>query len=873
MTLNYSKVVLVVLGFTVASAVADAQIRASYDLGAGALVRELRGLQTTASVLHTGAHPDDEDSALVAYNARRDNARTAYLSLTRGSGGQNIIGTEQSDLLGIIRTEELLQARRLDGAEQLFTRAVDYGFSKYREEAARLWKEDIVLADMVRVIRTFRPNVVVSTWSGTPADGHGHHQFAGYLTPIAVEAARDPALFPEQLESGLEPWAVKKLYVLRRRAGSGADSAGLAINTGTYDPVAGRTYFQIGMRGRSQQKTQQMGSLELSGRQDSMLVQVFSDVDIDDSEEGLFDGIDTSITGIANYEERPGRSLVRGLSRLEALAENVLEQYEPLRPDTVLPDLSRGLALARDLRSQATSPDAIRLLDEKIAGFSRSMVLAAGVAVDALAAAETVVPGARLQVAVRAFAPDGANVVIDQANLESHSGWRISRVEADSLENETRLRRREQATNQAFFDVAVPADAKPSEPYWLERPHDGFTHDWSGAGAFANEPFGAPLLEARVNLRIAGEPVSVTREVMYRFADRVRGEVRRRIDVVPRISVSVANDLVILPTSAAGSEFEARLAINNHGEGAASGRVEIELPGGWQSEPSAVPFELPPGPSGTSAVFSIRLPDGVAPTRYRLSPVARVGDTEFRQTMETVAYDHIRTHRNYERAAIDVEVVDVEVAPVKVGYVMGSGDRVPEALQRLGLEVTLLDDSMLATGDLSAFDTIVVGIRASQTRPAFVAGNGRLLDFARNGGALIIQYQQRDYTEKNLVPFPASMGDRTVRVVDETAPVQILEPRHPVFNYPNPITNADFDGWIQERNNYNFVTFDRLGYLPLTESHDEGDPESFGGMLYARIGQGHYVYTGYSWFRQLPAGVPGAYRIFANLVSLPAAPQ
>ena len=251
----------------------------------------------------------------------------------------------------------------------------------------------------------------------------------------------------------------------------------------------------------------------------------------------------------------------------------------------------------------------------------------------------------------------------------------------------------------------------------------------------------------------------------------------------------------------------------------------------------------------------------------------RIDGAEFRQSMELVAYDHIRTHRNYVPAAIDVEVVDVSVAPVRVGYVMGSGDRVPEALHRLGLDVTLLDDGMLATGDLSAFDTIVVGIRASQTRSAFVTSNGRLLDFARDGGALIVQYQQRDFIEKGLAPFPASMGERTVRVVDESAPVRILQPAHPVFSFPNAISDDDFDGWVQERNNYNFATFDETRYVPLTESHDEGDPESYGGMLYARIGQGHYVYTGYSWFRQLPIGVPGAYRIFANLVSLPAAPQ
>jgi hypothetical protein len=315
------------------------------------------------------------------------------------------------------------------------------------------------------------------------------------------------------------------------------------------------------------------------------------------------------------------------------------------------------------------------------------------------------------------------------------------------------------------------------------------------------------------------------------------------------------------------------VAVSNHGAEATSGQLEIEVPPDWRVAPGRGEFTLPAAPSSTSLKFSVVLPDNVDPARYQLSPVAIVGGVEYRQAMETVAYDHIRTHRNYESADIDIEVVDVQVAPVNVGYVMGSGDKVPEALRRLGVNVTLLDDTTLATGDLSIFDTIVVGIRASQTRSAFVANNERLLGFAREGGAVIVQYQQRDYIELGLAPYPASMGDRTVRVVDETAPVSILRPEHPVFSFPNRISAVDFDGWVQERNNYNFATFDEDNYLPLTESHDEGDPDSVGAMLYARIGDGHFVYTGYSWFRQLPNGIPGAYRIFANLVSLPAAPQ
>ena len=332
-----------------------AQVRAEYDRGAGALSRQLQRLQTTASVLHTGAHPDDEDSALIAFHARHDHARTAYLSLTRGSGGQNIIGPEQSDLLGVIRTEELLQARRLDGASQYFTRAVDFGFSKHLEEGSRLWNEEALLGDMVRAIRRFRPTVIVSRWNGTPGDGHGHHQFTGYLTPKAFEAAADPDRFPRQIENGLRPWQASKLYVSERNGAERIVTNVLNIDTGKLDPIAGRSYFQIGMRGRSQQKTQQMGQLELHGAQSSMLRLAVSRIDTPDEENSVFDGIDLSLSAIAGFEAQPSAELVLTLEELERLAAATLSTYRPLAPAALIPSLSQGLATARSARRLARS--------------------------------------------------------------------------------------------------------------------------------------------------------------------------------------------------------------------------------------------------------------------------------------------------------------------------------------------------------------------------------------------------------------------------------------------------------------------------------------------------------------------------------------
>lgn len=868
---NSAWTLLAIIGGLTALA-ANAQVRPIYDQGASALARQLQRLQTTASVLHTGAHPDDEDSALVAYHARRVHARTAYLSLTRGSGGQNIIGTEQSDLLGVIRTEELLQARRLDGAEQMFTRANDFGFSKYRSEASRLWNEEAVLGDMVWAIRRYRPAVIVSRWSGTPADGHGHHQFAGYLTPIAMEAAADPERYPEQLAEGLSPWQAQKLYVATRVNANDSGEPSLVVNTGEYDPLTGRSYFEIGMQGRSQQKTQQMGSLELRGSQFSGMQLIESRIDGPATESSIFDGIDTSISGIAFFEPGAKSEFLRLLTELEDTIADALTQYDPLKPEALVPVLANGLKLARVARTRAQAADAQRLLDEKIEELESALILAASVSIDALADTETLVPGSKLQVAVRIYEAKRSDVKLFDVSLTIPPGWASSTINAGELSNESAYRRRDQADEQFFYEVAVPVDASPTQPYWLRLPRDGFSYDWSDAGSAKNQPFDPPLLMANITFDIAGERVTVEKEVQHRFVDRVRGEIRRRLDVVPAISVEPATNLEIVATTSEKRRYEALLTVRNNARHDVTGTAQFTVPENWTLEPSSRDFSLTASPASTTLAFNVTLPEAVAAGDYHLDGIAKIDGVSYDQAMREITYPHIQTHRVYSQSATGFEVIDISVAPVRIGYAMGSGDKVPEALRRLGLQVELLDDEALTIGDLSRFDTIVIGIRASQTRPAFVANNRRLLDFVKQGGTLIVQYQQPDFIAKDLAPFPASM-DGNVRVVDETAPIVILEPDHPVFNFPNRIIAQDFDGWVQERNNYNFTSFDRDHYVPLTESHDDGEPNSDGGMLYAEIGEGRYVYTTYSWFRQLPNGVPGAYRLFANLLSLSAAPK
>jgi LmbE family N-acetylglucosaminyl deacetylase/VanZ family protein len=940
---------------------ARAQVRPVYEEGALGLGLLLRRLQTTASVLHVGAHPDDEDSALIARLARGDGARVAYLSLTRGEGGQNRIGPELFDALGVIRTEELLQARRLDGGEQFFTRAFDFGFTKTRAEAAARWNEREVLGDIVRVIRMFRPTVIVSRFRGTPEDGHGHHQFAGHLTPLAFRAAADPAQFPEQLAEGLRPWQAQKLYVsenLRARtqtaqtnanattnANSSANSNTvsnaqaaatnatqasaanvLRIETGLHDPLLGRSHYELAMEGRSQHKSQGEGQLELRGPQASglrLVERAPSPFDSPEVERDIFDGLDTSINGItraARLAGPAGASLVNDLAEIQRNASHAIDNFNVNDPSTVLAALHIGLTRTRAARANlaklgdagrgahgaqgagvtadpARLRDADLLLARKESEFAEGLRLALGLRFDALADTETVARGDSLVVAVRAYAPESERASVASLRLHAPARWKVEEIappEGAAVGAAVLQSNRERATREAYFRITVAPFADTTGPYWLDRERAGDLYRWD-ADDPKSLPFAPPPLRAEVVFEAAGEKLIYERPVEHRLLDAVRGEVRRELAVVHELDVQLSPRLVVVPAhvAARGTTVEFTLQLTNNlgrttepaGATIVSGSAGlVETTGGQDKPTHSQPFSFTRKGERATLKFRVPVRAGTKPGAYGVRPgVFPVFHAEprplsvrgFEFGERVLDYPHITARRYHTRQEADVRVFDLRVADVRVGYVMGSGDEVPEALRRMGLSVTLLEEADLAVGDLSRFDTVVVGVRASQTRPDFVANHRRLVEFVEHGGALVVQYQRPDYAEQNLAPFPAAMqlrdarGVQTIsRVVDETAPVRILEPAHAAFTRPNRITAADFAGWVQERNLYNFVKIDPR-YTPLLESHDAGETENRGGMVYARVGRGHYVYTSYSFFRQLPAGVPGAYRLFANLVSLP----
>ena len=853
---------------------AHSQVRAIYDNGAGGLGQQLKRLQTTASVMHTAAHPDDEDSGLLAYLARKEMARTSYLALNRGEGGQNVIGSELFEPLGVIRSEELLQARRLDGGQQFFTRVMDYGFSKTRKEAAAIWGEQTVLADLVRGIRMFRPLVVISRFSGTPADGHGQHQLAGYLTPIAFKAAADPKMFPEQFKEGLEPWQAMKLYVSQSFTPNAANVPTLTVNTGEFDPLIGRSYAEIASEGRSQHKTQEMGTLELRGTSNSGVRLLETMGEKISKETSVFDGLDTSIKGIAKLANDSNSNLTPKLAALQETAETALKSYDVYAPEKLIPILAKGLNQAKDAESSTRNPISKWLLRQKEEEFSKALQMASSVVVDALSDTETIVPGDSANIAVRVFAPANTAVKVKSYSLDLPEGWKSSTTTEPKVEENAFRRRSEASTGAAFFNVVSSASAKMSQPYWLFQPHKSWVFDWSDEKS-RNRPFSESLIKAIVKLDVGGEEISVTKDIQYRYSDDIRGEIRRDVSIVPKVAVSLDSNLLISPVSAKASKQRVVVSVTNNAPGETSGIVKFAMPAGWTSVPASADFALKARGQKTAVAFDITIPANAKPDDYKLTAQAEVGGKIYDQSQQVIAYPHIQTHYRYTKAEVSAKVLDLKIAPVKVGYIMGSGDKVPDAIKRLGLDVTMLEEKDLATGDLSKFDTIVVGIRASQVRPDYVANNGRTLDYVKNGGTLIVQYQQNEFTRMNMLPFPAKMEGVTngnqrisnLRVTDENAKVTILQPNNPVLSSPNKITDRDFDNWIQERNLYCLTDFAKE-YTPLLSAADEGEDQIPGGMLYAEIGKGKYVYSSYSWFRQLPVGNSGAYRIFANMLSL-----
>ena len=816
------------------------QIAAPGTGGIGALERILDRLTGNGRVLVIGAHPDDEDTELLAYLSRGAGVEAAYLSLSRGEGGQNLIGAELGQALGLIRTGELLAARSVDGAHQYFTRGFDFGFSKTLDESLRFWPRDTLLADVVRVVRRFHPQVIVSIFSGTPRDGHGQHQESGVLARAAFELLRDSL------------WGPKKFYRAARFDTAGAT---ITLASGALDPVSGKSYHQLAMAGRSLHRSQEMGQIQGLGASVTRLALIESAGGGDQTparQGDLFAGIDTT--------------LGPGLARYVALVDSARAALTPRDPARIVPLLTGALAEMR--RSGAADIRAAKepLLEEAIAN-------AAGVVVDAYAGAGLLVAGQSVPVTASVWSARSSTLDVGRVAVVSPSGW----VAAPATEGAGAsggegvpavFAVQPGSVVTRRFALTVAADAPPSEPYFLARPLTGALYDWSGVPAeLRGEAADPPLVTVRFELTIAGTALTLEREVSWRRNDPASGEVRKPLIVVPAVGVAVSPDLLVWPLDSRDAR-SVTVDLTGAAQGSTTGAVRLELPAGWP-EVAPQPFTLEGAGTRRSFTFLVRAPRTLTAGSYAIRAVAEVGGSRYDRASVVVDYPHIRPAAYVREAVARVEATSLVLPRLAhVGYVRGAADMVPEALQAIGVPVTLLGPDDLARGDLARYDVIVVGSRAYETDPALVANNGRLLDYARAGGRVVVQYQQYPFVTGRFAPFPLTIARPHDRVTDETAPVRVLVPEDPLFRTPNAIGDADWQGWVQERGLYFAHDWDPA-YTPLLESGDAGE-RLRGGMLVAPLGRGLYVYTGLAFFRQLPAGVPGAYRLFVNLLARPA---
>jgi len=813
-----------------AQGLAAQQLRPAGTGGIAALDRALRSLDQNKRVLMIGAHPDDEDTELLTFLARGTGADAAYLSLSRGDGGQNLIGSELGESLGLLRTEELLAARGVDGAHQYFTRAFDFGFSKTLDETLRFWPRDSLLADVLRVIRRFRPQVLVSIFSGTPRDGHGQHQESGVVARRAFELLRDSA------------WGPRKLYQSTR-----FDTAGTTIllASGSLDPIAGQSYHQLAMAARSLHRSQDMGRLQDMGPSVTRLMLV-EDLTGGRGAGGVFAGIDTA--------------LAPPLARYATLIDSARTSLTPSDPARVVPLLAAALVELR----QAAPPD-FRARNES--QLEEALATAAGVVADAIADDSRLVAGERVSVVAALWGAGGQAARLDSAAIEAPSGWAVEPGGPAAAPTAGGFFSAEaRGVGALRFAVTLAADAPLTEPYFLARPLADGLYDWSGVpDGLRGEPFQPPPVFARLMTTIGGVPVTLRREAAYRYDDEVRGETRRPLFVVPAVGVEISPSAMVWPVAAAGTR-SVTVTLTNGVRGGSAGEVRLELPDGWPAVPAQA-FALEGEDTQRSYTFELAVPPSAPAGRFTIRAAAVLGGTRYDRATELVDYPHIRPVPYVRRAELTIERADLLLPHLaRVGYVRGAADQVPEALQSVGVPIVVLAPADLEKGDLSTYDVIVVGSRAYQTEPSLVTSNGRLLDYVRQGGRLIVQYQQYAFVRGRYAPFPFTIASPHDRVTDETAPVTRLDGSSSLWSVPNVIGAADWDGWMQERGLYFAHTWD-AAYHPMLETGDNGEKLD-GGLLVARLGRGLYVYTGLSFFRQLPANVPGAYRLFANLLAL-----
>ncbi len=869
------------------------------DQGILGLRLMLRRLGTTARLMQTVAHPDDEDGGMLTLESRGRGASVLLMTLNRGEGGQNKVGSNLSDGLGVLRTLELLAADEYYGVQERFSRVADFGFSKSADETFAKWGgHDVALGDMVRVIRTFRPDVLVARFSGTERDGHGHHQASSILTKEAFRAAADPKRFPEQIAQGLAPWQAKKLYI-GNVCGFGAMTCPDAnwtvkLNTGESDADLRGSYVQFAMQGLRHQLSQGSANWTVEPGDRFTFYKLGDSVeparlDKDGHEKNFFEGLDTTLPGLAarlGTEESKVPKLRLELTeiakkieeaRLHAQGNESSAAAGPLMG--VLAGLERaGAEIDRSTLSVALKSDLAARIGEKREQAEYALNDALNVTLEATVvsrvdrngtpvkerakkeaeAMTTVSPGQEFLVGVDFHNGSKHLLLVDGLKLEVPKGWGTI---SDKTE---RIVVKPGDNVNVVFRLRVPKDAAYTRPYWHRDDPETESLNHVDDEKYATLPFPPPVLRARVEYLTVGSP-GVGATVVTRFVDDAGTERARPLAVVPAFSVALEPGTQVI-TAHHGASSTVVVGVTSNLQQAARGVLRLELPAGWKSEPSQLAVEFSRHGEKQDFQFKV-LGAGLQEGRSKVRAVLEANGEKFSEGYTLVTREDLGSFYYYQPAVQRVSIVDVK-APhdLKVGYIMGAGDDIPTVLQQVGMDVTLIPPETIASQDLSGYGTIVLGIRAYDTQKDVAANNKKLLDFVASGGTLVVQYNTgvADFNNGHFTPYPVELSRARVSV--EEAAVEILAPEDGVFHYPNAITARDFDGWVQERGLYFMDKWDEH-FKPLLSCHDPGEDAQKGGLLRAQYGKGTYIYTGYAFFRQLPAGVPGAVRLYVNLLS------
>jgi LmbE family N-acetylglucosaminyl deacetylase len=803
--------------------------QAPYQPNAAEIKLRMQKLNFLGSVLYVAAHPDDENTAVITYLSKGKLATIGYLSMTRGDGGQNLIGSEISELLGLIRTQELLAARRIDGGTQFFTRANDFGFSKSAEETFKIWGKDQILSDVVRVYRQFQPDVILTRFPPDERAGHGHHTASAMLAIEAFDASPKTDVYAEQLKT-FSGWQPKRLFINTGRFFNNAineNTPGVFVmNVGGYSSILGESYTEIAATSRSQHKSQGFGSRKTRGDRNEFLEFVKGEPASTD----IFDGVNTTW------------SRVKGGEKIKPLVDKLIAVYNYEKPSASVP-------LLLQIRKEILTLDDGVWRNRKLADVEQLIQDCTGVYLEVTANQYWGAPGQpviaitellnRSDVDVQVLSMNASDIGIDSIlNLSLAKNIPIT------------IRSRKSVDSKSEF----------SSPYWLRDPHS------TGLFTVANDKLiGKPENDAAVQVsfkvKIAGTELTLSKPVVYRNTDPVKGEQYRPFEIVPPVIVNISNGVWVFSNE---SSKDVGVIVKSSVEGKLVGQLKLQLPIGWRSEPATIDFEL--GKKGEELLRSFKVYPAKNETTGILKAVADVNGESYSYSLQTIEYDHIPTQTLLPPAEVKVVRIDLKKEGKVIGYIKGAGDEVPKALRNMGYEVWEMKDEEVTPENLKRVDAVVLGIRALNTNERIRFMMSNLLAYVNEGGTMIVQYNvSNGLLTDNFSPYPLTLSRD--RVTEEDAEVRFVNPEHPVLNTPNKITPADFKGWVQERGLYFPNKWDS-NYQTILSMNDAKDKPMEGSLLVAQYGKGYYVYTGLSFFRELPDGVAGAYKLFANMVSL-----